>query len=859
MKVDNPIIFKNIALAVAMAIITPLSLADSMLEEVVVTAQKREQSIQEVPVAVTALTGEQLLESGITDVFDLQQNTPSLTVAQNQNSTTSNFSIRGVGTSGSNFGLESSVGLYIDGVYRARQSAMINEMVDMDRVEVLRGPQGTLFGRNSPSGAVLMYTEQPSHEFGGYINVSAGNYDLQSINGAIGGSLIDDVLAYRLTGFTTDRDGYVDDVNLGDEAINDRDRKGFRAQLLFTPSDEFSARLIIDHSEIDEVCCAAVTMRNNFAVFSRDNFSGQFSTTPSAGTDTLLSIPSFVNIPGLPVPMPGFGGTIIDQSAVHDDIVAFDQFPVSQNKDKGISLEMNWEVAGGTLTSVSGFRNFDSDDLVDADFSDVAIANRDDHAEQESFSQELRFSKAFDGGNFIVGAYYFEQDLDTESNTVMGADFNNFVALSVFGQASGVANLAAAAAAGGDFATAAALATQATYLGETGSAMVVGLENVPLTAGNPLAPLQMFGFTGIALPEGGNGRNVMKQNHEAWAIFGQLDYDISEELILTVGARYTDESKTIDGRFTQPGASWGLQLMLPDLTIFNARSDIKESLDDDQVTGNIKLSWLPSDDKMFYALYGTGYKSGGTNTDRISEAFSPIFDAETSETFELGMKADFPEQSLRTNITIHHTTTEDYQTNSFQGAGFNLSNAGKVVTKGLELELWWNPTDTLSITGAYIHNKGEFEGFDSANCWVATSWLTGRQDPGRANATDGFCNRSGDPIDSNAENTYMVGATQTFTVNDRVNGFVHANYNYRDEQYKDGNIDPLKLEDGYGVLNMKVGFRLESLQLEITAWARNLLDEDYMATYFDAPLQSGKLYAYPTEPRTYGLSLTKTF
>ena len=105
----------------------------------------------------------------------------------------------------------------------------------------------------------------------------------------------------------------------------------------------------------------------------------------------------------------------------------------------------------------------------------------------------------------------------------------------------------------------------------------------------------------------------------------------------------------------------------------------------------------------------------------------------------------------------------------------------------------------------------------------------------------------------------MVGATQTFTVNDRVNGFVHANYNYRDEQYKDGNIDPLKLEDGYGVLNMKVGFRLESLQLEITAWARNLLDEDYMATYFDAPLQSGKLYAYPTEPRTYGLSLTKTF
>ena len=859
MKVNKLITVKNVVFAIVAMGMVPISVADAVLEEIVITAQKREQSIQDVPISVTALSGEQLLQNGISDVFDLQQSTPGLTVAQNQNSTTSNFSIRGVGTSGSNFGLESSVGLYVDGIYRSRQSSMINEMVDMERVEVVRGPQGTLFGRNSPSGAVLMYTKKPTHEFGGYINVSAGNYDLQSVNGAIGGSLIDNVLAYRLTGFMTDRDGYADDVNLGKEILNDRDRKGFRVQFLYTPNDDFSARLIVDHSEIDEVCCASSTVRNNYGTFSRDSLTGQFATSIGAGTDTILGVPSFVNIAGFPVPFPGFGATIIDQSRAQDDVVAFNQLPESQNEDEGISLEMSWNVAGGTLTSVSGFRSFNSDDLIDADFSNAAIANRDDHAEQESFSQELRFAKEFDKGNFIIGGYYFQQDLDSVSNTVMGSAFNNFVALSVFGQAGSLGSLAAGYGAAGDLATASSFAYQAQLTGEIASAMVVGLQNVPLSPGNPIGPLQQLGFGGIGFPAGGNGRNVMKQKQDAWAIFGQVEYELRDDLVLTAGARYTEESKELDGRFTQPGASWGLLTNLPDLTIFNPRADVDESLDDDQITGNLKLSWLPSDDTMFYVSYGTGYKSGGTNTDRIAQSFSQTFDPETSETFELGMKADFPEQALRTNITLHHTTTEDYQTNSFQGAGFNLANAGKVVTKGAELEVWWNPTDTLSISGAYIYNEGEFEGFTSANCWVAYSWLTGKQDPGRGSPTNGFCDRSGDPIDSNAENTFMLSATKTFVVSDRVNGFVHANYNYRDEQYKDGNIDPLKVEDGYGILNMKVGFRLESLQLEVTAWARNLLDEDYFATYFDVPLQSGKLNAYPTEPRTYGLSLTKTF
>jgi Outer membrane receptor for ferrienterochelin and colicins len=274
------------------------------IETIIVTAQKREQNIQDIPVAVTALSGERLTQLTISDVFDLQQSVPSLLVRQNQVATTSTFSIRGVGTSGSNFGLESSVGLYVDGVYRARQNSMINEMVDIEAVEVLRGPQGTLFGRNTPSGAVLMKTVAPQQEFGGYLDGTLGNYGLWSLNGAVGGPIIEDKLAYRFTGFTTQRDGHVDEFNTGDDIINDRDRFGGRLQFLYTSDDTFSARLILDYSEIDEVCCGNATVRNNYVVHARDSRTGEFAAELSPGTDTILGTPSYYHLsrhPGLRV------------------------------------------------------------------------------------------------------------------------------------------------------------------------------------------------------------------------------------------------------------------------------------------------------------------------------------------------------------------------------------------------------------------------------------------------------------------------------------------------------------------------------------------------------------------------------
>lgn len=206
----------TLPLAVAMAVGTVDAKAQA-LEEVIVTAQKREQSLQDVPIAVAAFSNEMLQKAGVKDMFELQANDPSLVVGQGHNASTSSFGIRGVFTSSNNFGLESSVGLYVDGVYRARQGSMLNDLVDIGRIEILRGPQGTLFGRNTPAGAISVFSVEPDFEGTGYLQVEGGEYSLLSGQGAKSFTVIEDILATRVTGFYTERDGTISDVSLGDD------------------------------------------------------------------------------------------------------------------------------------------------------------------------------------------------------------------------------------------------------------------------------------------------------------------------------------------------------------------------------------------------------------------------------------------------------------------------------------------------------------------------------------------------------------------------------------------------------------------------------------------------------------------
>lgn len=768
----------------------PSAFALGELEEVIVTAQKREQSLQDVPVAVSAFNAEMLQQSGVKDMFDLQANAPSLIVSQNQTSTTTTFSIRGIFTSSQNFGLEPSVGLYVDGVYRARQGSMINNLVDVASVEVLRGPQGTLFGRNTPAGAIQINSVAPDFDGSGFIEATAGDLDLQSANGAKSFTVIEDVLAVRATGFIMERDGYVDWINQGekdDDAINDRDRWGLRFQALYTPTDDLTILFIGDHSEVDETCCAVGSYKNNFI---------QTEVVPSqepaiTGTDT--------NIAGL-------GGTVIDQNDFYDYGVSVARKPESDNEDEGVSLKVDWQTDNFLLTSISAYRTHDSYDNADIVFNDLDGAYRINDASQDQYTQEFRISDSGEKLSYVAGLYYYYQELDNNRSTTVGEDL----------------------------------------------------------AGMLGAPPTFF----IA---GTGSFDTSEQEHTSYAAFGQVDYNLRDNLVLTAGLRWTYEDKSIDNTYTQDFPIEGNPLANVGFTLFpplSPQDDLHEDFDDDKITGTIKLSWFMNDDIMFYGSYGTGYKSGGANADRINTdlndgGITPLFDAEESDSYELGMKADFPEQALRANVALHYTTTDDLQTVSFQGGGFALENAGSAETYGLEMDLSWLPTDSTTLTLAYAYNHGEYEDFERGPCWTSTAWHQGYDDGiGAADPAadeNGYCDRSGGDISGNPENVVVFTGNQEFNLTDSITGFVYGEYIFTDERMTDVNNDPAKEDDSYDAVNLRAGLVYEPWDAQVTLWGRNVFDEDATNTIADAPGQAGRLVGYFQETATWGLTVRKDF
>ncbi len=788
--------------------------AQPLLEEVIVTAQKRAQSLQDVPISVQAFSGEKLAESGIKDVFDLQVNAPGLTVDQNQNATTSNFSIRGIGTGGNNFGFESAVGLYVDGVYRSRQSSMINQLVDVQSVDILRGPQGTLFGRNTLAGAIQFTTVRPDHENTGFVEVTAGNYDLLNVSGAASFSAIEDVLAFRVTGFSSERDGTFDNIaeGGGGGTINDRDRYGFRAQALWTPTDDLNVLVIADYAELDEVCCGFSILYDNNRVDQRTGILGS--------TDSVIE---------------DFGGTFVSENRVFDDIQATNFDPESSSEDSGISVQVDWDVNEFTVTSITAYREFESFDRIDADFSDLDALTDQNDAEQDQFSQEVRLSFIGEKLNYVIGANYFEQTLESESTLFFGED----------------------------------------------TELIAAFSNGIL----PDSPLYPIVFGGKFFPSDGFARDFNKQEHESWAVFGQFDYALTDKLTLTAGLRYSEEEKELTAVYVDSGdeghpTGGEYQGFLGAFAATARRDNIPNADEDgkiseDQTTGTVKLSWFMTDDIMLYGSYSTGYKAGGTNTDRINIAFDQTFDAETSESYEIGIKSEFPDQGLRLNVAVYSTTIDDQQVGSFNGTDFNVQNAAAAESKGIEIDVLWQATETTTVTFAYSYIDAKRDEFEKGNCWDASPFRTGVADPGaRVLNEDGstrpaetqqeaydavVCDRSGSRLSINPEDKLILGVRQDYALSDSMLGYGLFEYSYTGDMELLPSTDPLGVQDSYWAANLRLGVLFENYDTELTFWGRNITDEDWVGIAFTAPLQDGKIGAYGREPRTYGVTINKRF
>jgi len=776
------------------------------IEEVIVTAQKREQSIQDVPIAVSAFDSTFLDDAGVDDVMELQFFVPGLTIYNNQTVAQTNFNIRGVGTAGNSLSLESSVGVYVDGVYRSRQSSAIGDLVDIERVEVLKGPQGTLFGRNTASGAVQFLTVPPQlDEVGGFVEVNGGNESYYNANGAINVPIADGVAAARLSGGFTKRDGYVDNLTTGTD-LNDKDRYSVRGQLLVEPTDAISVRMIGDYSKIDEKCCSA---SNRY-----DGPGDTIALFLAAGG----TLPPTRKLPGASylLPVEVLGGDVVLADDFNKDETAMDIDPFAKIEEWGVSAELNWDIGDVTVTSVTAYRSYEVTGLVDADFTSLdTLSFSGGTTDQDTFTQELRIAGTFgERVTYVAGGYYFDQSLDNHSILRLGS-VNNLL-------------------------------------------LTGGATNGQLVGG--AAGCAFLGITAIcndpAFPENGQADNFSEQDQTSWAIFAQTDINLTDAFILTLGVRYLEEDKDMTVLFTESefnpiwGAFTPLSPFVPDVNGLKFK--------DDEVTGTAKLTYFWNEDFMTYVSYGHGYKSGGTNIDRISPATGAplLFDPETSDSYEVGFKGDFLDKRLRINAAVYLTDFDDFQANTFVGTGFVLQNAGKIETKGFELEVFALPAEWLNLTSGVAYVDATYDSFLGGSC-ARTPFGSepDASDPGFPTV----CDATGNRVASTPKWTVFGSAQAHQRLGDGNLLYAQLDVNWRDDTPNGTDADPNKNTKAYALANVRLGYRFSADHYDVSLWAKNVFDKDYTDGTFNSVIREGSLTGYHTEPRTWGVTLRATY
>lgn len=774
------------------------------IEEIVVTATKREESVQDIPIAVSAFPGEDLQARGVEDLEDLMQISPSLSVySSNSTSNGGTLRIRGVGTTGNNPGLEAAVGSFIDGVYRSRAGIAYNELLDIERVEVLRGPQGTLFGKNTSAGAVHIITKKPEFEWGGWVSSSYGNHDYRQFASSVTGPIIDDKLAFRLAGSVSDRDGFYEKIG-SNRAFGDKDRWAVRGQLLWTPTDDLETRFIFDYAEKEESCCPAAYAE------TRDPFSDGSLTGGMGGG------------------VRGSGGRLDDDDA-DERTVGTNFDPLEEVEDWGVSVETNWDLGFGVLTGILAYREFDVDRGQDIDFSNADILQRPDTSETfENFSLEGRMAGTFESLDWLVGAYVFTEDIDTQSEVRLSTE-------------------------GGD------------YLINTWMRTLDALGVV----GTPLA-------SPADLPPGFGFGEEYEQETEGFALFTQNVLHITEDLSATAGVRYNFESKEVEGiindaapgtvvNFVPPGFAGSpcdtldmvTRTFLEIATVCNNAS-FEDERAEDKVTWTLALAYQALANVNVYTSWSRGYKAGGFNLDQQSLPLSSgpgmsllgrepglEFQRELADAYELGVKSTWLDGELTVNLAGFHTEFRDFQLNTFTGTGFVINNVGEVETEGVELETSWIPLDGVLTTFGFTYADTRYG--DKLDPLVAG--LEGRR-------------ITHAPV---YQGSASIFAERTLPFGEWV-GFVNLSTFYRGRHNTGSDLDEEKLQSGYWTVNSQVGVRSPGGAWEFLLWGTNITDKEVKTLVFDSVLQSvgsapqiTNFSTFVNEPRFYGATLKRYF
>jgi iron complex outermembrane recepter protein len=791
------------------------------LQEVIVTAQKREQNQQDVPIAVIALSGQQLQDAGVTDLKNMTELTPGITVTSTTSENSTTARIRGIGTVGDNVGLESSVGVVIDGVYRPRNGVGFGDLGDIASIQVLEGPQGELFGKNNDAGVIVVETQRPSSTFGVSGEITGGNFGDKELSGSVTGPA-GGLSAFRLYAEYKKRDGFLDvETGTGNrqDAVNDRNLYLVRGEYLINPSSDVSLLLIGDFSRRNEKCCQATPV-----------YPGPF-----AGIITALAT------------NPLLGGTA-GQPAFPDTPTnpfnrqSFANYPISQQIwDRGFSAQLDWNFGGTHLTSISAWRDNSIAAGNDADYSEAALIQVPANGNVTDFkqmSEELRLAGTTDRLNWLIGAFADKELLNLTSTILADNAFDLYL---------------------GGTATAAAGIFPPNFL------------LLPELTGN--LPGQTFvpGVSGQA--------DAYEQTEKSYAFFTNETYKLTEGLDLTAGLRYTHEAKDDTASYHNPdgGAACGQLLTAPPPSLalpyvqalllgygcatpfnpfFNGTTH-PQSLSENDLNATVKLDYHFTDEVMGYASWGNGTKAAGFNLARVTNPaaanpLAPILDTEfpreTVNSFEIGVKSELAQKTVRLNADVFDQRYRDFQLNTFTGIVFVVSSLPNVDSKGAEMRLdWLAPLPGLSVTGGVVYADTQITKFGDALYLFAA-------------------NRRNDRLSFSPLWSGVLAATYHVPLGSSLGLRLSADEKYSSSYNTGSDLDPIKIQGSYGILDARLGIGPPDGTWTFELWGQNLADKGYFQVAFDSPFQglavpgfNNQIDAFVGDPRTFGATLRVNF
>lgn len=766
---------------------------EQQIEKIIVTSTKRSQNIQEVPLSVTSVSGDALVDMQITDILSLEKAIPGLTVASYGNNPQA--VMRGAGAAGTT---DIAVPIYHNGMYLPTAGQALAGYIDVERIEALKGPQGTLFGRNTFGGLINVITKKPEldvFEYGAALSV--GDYSLRKLEGFVNVPL-GDTFALRVTAADEERDPYVKNVNNPEGGLKDSDYSYTRAQLLFKPSDDFSINL--------------------GASFWKDTGNGNLNWAyKSIGVPLDRNDPTRVNaIDGVMDPRMGLAvgcadgdrpggrsqaGNICDPNDSQyagivdgDYTIDYDYTPDRELEETAFYLNVDWNVADHNITLNAAAFDYKSRNIMDADYSGKESWIDGTYGARKSHQVDLVVTSLGDGPlQYTFGAYLFDdQNSDNKSAYIFGSLVESWYS----------------------------------YAGAT-----------------PETPSWAYWNS-----EGQSGT-------KSTALYGQADYALTEKLNITVGLRYTNDKRESIGSNTLP---WGASERLgPELPTFDYTDKEASYGDDDNIDYRLGADYHIDEDLMVYATYSTAYISGS-----VDNVTHKLLEPQTNEAFEIGFKSTLLDGDLRLNGAFYNAKHDGLTTTQFIAKGDGVAVAtqvpgGSIDSQGLEFEGFWYATDELVVDFGISFDFSEYAEFNVG----AGNLVVDGQQPIGVDYIDsdgnGYFTMDGKDTPYTPDATVSVGVSYTFDLGD-MGTVVPYLYTYYNSGYETNRAPVFFGEQGsYTKVDFSVKWQSAEGDWTAKIWVNNATDE-LITTYTEilSKARVAKDYAAPT---TWGLRVGYNF